>query len=62
MSELKIISEIDDSDPLCANCDGEGWVCENHPEVPWLDGDECCGGAGCPCVCNPLHVDGQTIR
>ena len=38
---------------VCANCDGEGWVCENHPEVPWLDGDGCCGGAGAPCSCNP---------
>lgn len=37
----------------CANCDGEGWVCENHPEVPWLGGDGCCGGAGDPCSCNP---------
>ncbi|MDX2349179.1 MAG: hypothetical protein QNK32_02195 [Porticoccus sp.] len=36
----------------CANCDGEGWVCEDHPEVPWRDGDGCCGGAGSPCSCN----------
>lgn len=37
----------------CANCDGEGWVCENHPEVPWIGGlQECCGGAGMPCSCN----------
>lgn len=36
----------------CANCDNEGWVCENHPEVPWGDGDGCCGGAGMPCKCN----------
>lgn len=40
---------------LCANCDGEGWVCEDHPEVPWGSGDGCCGGAGMPCICNPLH-------
>ena len=49
------ISDIDDSVPECANCDGEGWVCEYHPEVPWLDGDGCCGGAGMPCSCNPLN-------
>ena len=52
--KLKKISEINDANPLCANCDGEGWVCENHPEVPWSYGDGCCGGAGAPCACNPL--------
>lgn len=36
----------------CANCDNQGWVCENHPEVPWNDGEGCCGGAGMPCKCN----------
>ena len=36
----------------CANCDGEGWVCEDHPEVPWQDGQGCCGAAGMPCKCN----------
>lgn len=41
----------------CANCDGEGWVCEDHADVPWKGGDGCCGGAGSPCVCNPLHND-----
>ena len=42
--------------PICANCDGEEWVCENHPEVPWLEGDGCCGGAGMPCSCNPASL------
>lgn len=37
---------------VCANCDNEGWVCENHPEVPWGFGEGCCGGAGAPCKCN----------
>lgn len=42
---------------VCANCDGEQWVCENHPEVPWRQGDGCsCGGAGMPCVCNPGYA------
>lgn len=54
------ISDIDNAIPSCANCDGEGWVCEDHPEVPWLDGDGCCGGAGMPCSCNPLLHYGQT--
>ena len=54
MIELKKISDIDNSNPRCANCTGEGWVCEDHPEVPWLDGDGCCMGAGMPCSCNPL--------
>ena len=48
------ISDIDDADPECEICNGEGWVCENHSDKPWLEG-ECCGGAGMPCVCNPLH-------
>lgn len=39
----------------CTNCDGTKWVCENHPEVPWRDGEGCCGGAGMPCVCSPMH-------
>lgn len=43
----------------CKRCDGQGWVCENHPDLPW-DGvstapNACgCGGAGAPCAdCNP---------
>lgn len=36
----------------CANCEGEGWVCENHPQRPWGWGEGCCGGAGMPCLCN----------
>lgn len=47
-----------DHDPLCANCNGEGWVCEDHPEVPW--GEECCGGAGMPCSCNELSDKDNT--
>lgn len=52
---LPKLSEIDGSNVRCANCDGEGWVCEDHPEVPWMDGEGCCGGAGMPCSCNPIH-------
>lgn len=37
----------------CPTCLGEGWVCENHPEQPWNEGEPaCCGGAGVPCACN----------
>lgn len=43
----------------CPICKGEGWVCENHRDQPWGDGDSCCGGAGSPCEwCNPC--DAQT--
>lgn len=40
----------------CRNCEGSGWVCENHPCIAWhgLAGKiRCCGGAGMPCpVCD----------
>lgn len=54
---MQKISEIDDAEHDCANCDGDGWVCEDHPEVPF---EKCCGGAGMPCTCNPLsQFEGQ---
>jgi len=35
----------------CAFCAGSGWVCADHPGLPWQhDG---CGAEGAPCVCNP---------
>ena len=38
--------------PRCANCHGEGWVCENHPSTGWPS--KCSCGAGEPCpMCNP---------
>lgn len=40
---------------LCPICLGDLWVCENHPDVPWMTGRECCGGAGMPCVCNTVQ-------
>ena len=37
--------------PLCPNCLGERFVCENHPRLAWPS--ECDCGAGMPCpVCN----------
>ena len=58
--------EVQSPPVVCANCDGQLWVCENHPEVPW-DGstDRCCGGAGMPCSCNtsnpPEDLPGSTM-
>jgi len=46
----------------CAWCDNTGWVCEDHPNRPWLGissrADAChCGGAGVPC--ERWNADGQ---
>lgn len=43
---------------MTCQCDGCGWVCENHTDKPWAGissaHDACdCGGAGQPCAeCN----------
>jgi hypothetical protein len=45
----------------CENCDGTGWVCENHPNLPWdsKNAASCDCGAGMPCgVCNKLAFTG----
>lgn len=54
---LRKLSEIDNADPNCEACKGEGWVCEDHAEKAWGYGDGCCGAAGAPCRCNPLYDD-----
>ena len=49
-------------------CQGTGWVCENHPEVSFPEGEcedgagEPCG-AGMPCSCNPRAkpIAGSTV-
>ncbi|MGY3607696.1 MULTISPECIES: hypothetical protein [unclassified Bradyrhizobium] len=43
----------------CAGCDNSRWVCENHPDQPWLGVHACtCGGAGMPCpFCNKRDED-----
>ena len=43
----------------CTRCDNSRWVCENHPDKPWLGEHACeCGGAGAPCpVCNQSDED-----
>jgi hypothetical protein len=48
---LKSISELDNPNPDCMVCLGEGWVCDEHPLNPFSDCD-CYGGAGMPCECN----------
>ena len=41
----------------CERCQGEAWVCESHPEMPWREGQDlkgCICDAGIPCPdCNP---------
>lgn len=36
----------------CKKCDDSGWVCEDHPDIAWKEGEGCCGGAGMMCTCN----------
>ena len=35
----------------CAFCEGSGWVCADHPALPFEHDD--CGAEGSPCVGNP---------
>lgn len=39
-------------DRHCPKCAGIGWVCENHPSLPWHEDLGCVCGAGMPCECN----------
>lgn len=47
----------------CIVCEDCGWVCENHPAIPWEGPHACpCGGAGAPCpICNGAK-DGTAPR
>lgn len=41
----------------CQTCQGERWVCENHPDLPWSsEGCQCSAGVPCP-ACNPCDLD-----
>ena len=40
----------DEDLPRCENCDGEGLVCFNHTNVPWVL------GIGCPAGCIDFMV------
>ena len=35
----------------CAFCEGSGWICADHPALPFQHDN--CGAEGAPCVCNP---------
>ena len=50
------------TDVACPICKGCGWVCENHPDMPWTkEGCEC--GAGMPCpTCNPSDGEDDPPR
>jgi hypothetical protein len=51
--------ERDKLEHACLVCESTGWVCENHPDMPWDGPRACrCGGAGMPClICNPSSLD-----
>ena len=35
---------------ICPDCQGSGWLCDEHPNLPW-DHDDC-DGIGVVCRCN----------
>lgn len=37
---------------VCPLCKGSGWVCEDHPHLPFMH-DPDCGAEGRKCRCNP---------
>ena len=42
----------------CNLCrEGEGWICEQHPDKHWPHDNDDCGGPGMPCSngCNALE-------
>lgn len=39
------------TESACQLCKGDGWVCEQHPGLPFSHDD--CPGPGDPCRCNP---------
>jgi len=39
---------------ICPDCLGSGWLCDEHPTLPWDHGD--CDGAGIVCRCNAAAV------
>jgi hypothetical protein len=36
---------------VCSDCRGSGWLCAEHPTLPWEHED--CDGVGIGCGCNP---------
>ncbi len=39
----------------CEICDGEGWVCIDHPDLIWDSWHQLMCEGGKPCVCNIAH-------
>jgi len=39
---------------ICPACQGSGWLCDEHPALPW-DHDGC-EGAGIACNCNAFAL------
>jgi hypothetical protein len=37
---------------ICSPCAGSGWLCDEHPMLPWSHDD--CEGGGIACRCNEL--------
>src|SRR5579862_9489481 len=60
------ISQCNRMQTECSICDSTGWVCVDHPFLPWGGTsprqDACnCGGAGAPCLaCNPSDREHQS--
>jgi hypothetical protein len=38
--------------PICEGAREPGWLCEDHPSLPWEQAS--CGGAGVRYSCNPI--------
>lgn len=62
MTELLRIGDVTRGDQNCPVCQGEGWICENHPDTAWGDGLNCCGGAGAPCRCTVAAKTSEAMR
>ena len=46
----------------CGKCN-DGWICEEHPDLPWPH-DDCAGGPGMPCdvpTC-PFRIDLRPVK
>lgn len=50
----KKVADVTNAEPICERCNGELWVCEDHPDRACGQGDGCCGAPAMPCVCNPI--------